>query len=126
MYSSRSSRNKNPSGTIIHAISMASRTRCLNQEIKMTRRRSCIQSKLYEVYTISKLKIALSPYKTTNDTSYWTRRRRYCGGIGGYLCNIYVYINIYITIMYMIGNKTVYMNIKTLNTKRLFGRVLRC
>jgi len=26
----------------------------------------------------------------------------------------------------MIGNKTVYMNIKTLNTKRLFGRVLRC
>ncbi|KYN22578.1 hypothetical protein ALC57_05017, partial [Trachymyrmex cornetzi] len=37
-------------------------TRCLNEEIEMTRRQSCIQSKLHEVYTISESKIALSPY----------------------------------------------------------------
>jgi len=36
--------------------------RCLNKEIEMTRRQSCIRSKLYEVYTISESKIALSPY----------------------------------------------------------------
>jgi len=34
--------------------------RCLNEDIEMTRYQSCIQSKLYEVYTIPK--IALSPY----------------------------------------------------------------
>ncbi|KYN30222.1 hypothetical protein ALC57_00316, partial [Trachymyrmex cornetzi] len=37
-------------------------TRCLNEEIEMTRRQSCIRSKLHEVYTISETKIALSPY----------------------------------------------------------------
>ena len=37
-------------------------TRCLNEEIEMTRRQSCIRSKLHEVYTISESKIALSPY----------------------------------------------------------------
>ncbi|KYM78125.1 Cytochrome b, partial [Atta colombica] len=37
-------------------------TRCLNEEIEMIRRQSCIRSKLYEVYTISESKIALSPY----------------------------------------------------------------
>jgi len=36
-------------------------TRCLNEKIEMTRRQSYIWSK-YEVYTISKSKIALSPY----------------------------------------------------------------
>ncbi|KYN13603.1 hypothetical protein ALC57_14204 [Trachymyrmex cornetzi] len=36
--------------------------RCLNEEIEMTRRQSCIRSKLHEVYTISESKIALSPY----------------------------------------------------------------
>ncbi|KYN23239.1 hypothetical protein ALC57_04349, partial [Trachymyrmex cornetzi] len=40
-------------------------TRCLNEEIEMTRRQSCIRSKLHEVYTISKSKIALSPYVHT-------------------------------------------------------------
>ena len=37
-------------------------TRCLNEEIEMTRRQSCIRSKLHDVYTISESKIALSPY----------------------------------------------------------------
>jgi len=37
-------------------------TRCLFDEIEMTRKQSCIRSKLHEVYTVSETKIALSPY----------------------------------------------------------------
>jgi len=37
-------------------------TRCLNEEIEMTRRQSCIRSKLHEVYTTFESKIALSSY----------------------------------------------------------------
>ena len=37
-------------------------TRCLNEEIELTRRQSCIRSKLHEVYTVSESKLALSPY----------------------------------------------------------------
>jgi len=37
-------------------------TRCLQDETEMTRKQSCIRSKLHEVYTISETKIALSPY----------------------------------------------------------------
>ena len=37
-------------------------TRCLNEEIEMARRQSCIRSKLHEIYTISESKIALNPY----------------------------------------------------------------
>ncbi|KYN10387.1 hypothetical protein ALC57_17480, partial [Trachymyrmex cornetzi] len=71
IYSSWSSCNKDPSGATIRAISMASRvrtitfndyTRCLNEEIEMTRRQSSIRSKLHEVYMISESEIALSPY----------------------------------------------------------------
>jgi len=71
-------------------------TRCLNEEIEMTRRQSCIRSKLHEVYMISESKIALS-HTMTNDTSYRTRRRRY-HGIGGYLCNICYYYVLLIVI----------------------------
>ncbi|KYN22454.1 hypothetical protein ALC57_05148, partial [Trachymyrmex cornetzi] len=35
-------------------------TCCLNDAIEMMRRQSCIRSKLHEVYTVSKTKIALS------------------------------------------------------------------
>ncbi|KYN23492.1 hypothetical protein ALC57_04090 [Trachymyrmex cornetzi] len=42
-------------------------TRCLNEEIEMTRRQSCIRSKLHEIYTISETKIVLSPY---DDSKY--------------------------------------------------------
>ncbi|XP_071568779.1 uncharacterized protein [Temnothorax nylanderi] len=37
-------------------------TRCLRDEIEMTRSQSCIRSKKHEVYTVSETKIALSPY----------------------------------------------------------------
>ncbi|KYN24342.1 hypothetical protein ALC57_04058 [Trachymyrmex cornetzi] len=73
------------SNVVARTITFDDYTRCLNEEIEMTRRQSCIRSKLHEVYTISESKIALSPY---DDTSYPTRRRRYYGDIGGYLCNI--------------------------------------
>ncbi|XP_036148432.1 uncharacterized protein LOC118647498 [Monomorium pharaonis] len=37
-------------------------TQCLRDEIEMTRRQSCIRSKMHEVCTVSETKIALSPY----------------------------------------------------------------
>jgi len=51
-------------------------TRCLNEEIEMTRHQSCIRSKLHEVYTVSETKIALSPYDdkryiVPNSTETW-------------------------------------------------------
>ncbi|KYQ56415.1 hypothetical protein ALC60_04655, partial [Trachymyrmex zeteki] len=65
-------------------------TRCLNEEIEMTRRQSCIRFKLHEVYTIFESKIALNPYDDkryvvpdSTETLPW--------GIGGYLCNIIYY-----------------------------------
>jgi len=48
--------------TIARTITFDDYTRCLNEEIEMTRRQSCIRSKLHEVYTIFESKIALSPY----------------------------------------------------------------
>ena len=47
---------------IARAITFEDYTRCLRDEIEMTRRQSCIRSKLHEVYTVSEMKIALSPY----------------------------------------------------------------
>jgi len=47
---------------IARTITFDNYTRCLNEEIEMTRRQSCIRSKLHEVYTIFKSKIALSSY----------------------------------------------------------------
>jgi len=53
-------------------------------EIEMTRKQSCIISKLHEVYAVSETKIALSPY----NISCPIRPRRYRKGIGGYPYNI--------------------------------------
>ncbi|KYN19874.1 hypothetical protein ALC57_07789 [Trachymyrmex cornetzi] len=50
------------SNVVARTITFDDYTRCLNEEIEMTRRQSCIRSKLHEVYTISESKIALSPY----------------------------------------------------------------
>ncbi|EFN66703.1 hypothetical protein EAG_06525, partial [Camponotus floridanus] len=36
--------------------------RCLRREIEMTREQLCLRSKLHEVYTVRKSKVALSPY----------------------------------------------------------------
>ena len=77
------------SNVVAQTITFDDYTRCLNEEIEMTRRQSCIRSKLHEVYTITESKIALSPY---DDKWYVVRRRtrwrRYHGSIDGYLCNI--------------------------------------
>ena len=55
------------SNVVARTIMFDDYTRCLNEEIEMARRQSCIRSKLHEVYTILESKIALS-HKTTNDT----------------------------------------------------------
>ncbi|KYN21235.1 hypothetical protein ALC57_06399, partial [Trachymyrmex cornetzi] len=50
------------SNVVARSITFDNYTRCLNEEIEMTRRQSRIRSKLHEVYTIPESKIALSPY----------------------------------------------------------------
>ncbi|KYQ56131.1 hypothetical protein ALC60_04954 [Trachymyrmex zeteki] len=47
---------------VARTITLDNYTRCLNEDIEMTRRQSLIRSKLHEVYTISESKIAMSPY----------------------------------------------------------------
>jgi len=50
------------SKVVARTITFDDYTRCLHEEIEMTRKQSCIRSKLHEVYTISESIIALSPY----------------------------------------------------------------
>ncbi|XP_039312526.1 uncharacterized protein LOC120359374 [Solenopsis invicta] len=50
------------SNVVAKSITFDDYTRCLHDEIEMTRQQSSIRSKLHEVYTISETKIALSPY----------------------------------------------------------------
>jgi len=50
------------SNVVAKSITFNDYTRCLFDETEMTRKQSCIRSKLHEVYTISETKIALSPY----------------------------------------------------------------
>jgi len=50
------------SNVVAKSITFDDYTRCLFDEIEITRKQSCIKSKLHEVYTISETKIALSPY----------------------------------------------------------------
>ena len=47
---------------IARTITFDDYAQCLQREIEMVRRQSCIRSKLHKVYTISESKIALSPY----------------------------------------------------------------
>ncbi|KAG5314863.1 POL3 protein, partial [Pseudoatta argentina] len=77
------------SNVVARTITFDDYTRCLNEEIEITRRQSCIRCKLYDVYTISESKIALSPYDDkryvvpdSTETLPW--------GHGGYLCNMCV------------------------------------
>jgi len=67
-------------------------TRCLFDETEMTRKQSCIRSKLHEVYTIFEMKIALSPY---DDKRYIVLPTRCHGDIIKYYCK-YILYNIYI------------------------------
>ncbi|XP_070155838.1 uncharacterized protein [Polyergus mexicanus] len=50
------------SNVVARTITFDDYTRCLRDEIEMTRQQSCIRSKLHEVYTISETKIALNQY----------------------------------------------------------------
>ncbi|KYM99397.1 hypothetical protein ALC62_09861 [Cyphomyrmex costatus] len=50
------------SNVVSRSITFDDYTRCLKEAIEMTRRQSCIRSKLHEVYMISETKIALSPH----------------------------------------------------------------
>ncbi|KYN09117.1 hypothetical protein ALC57_18748, partial [Trachymyrmex cornetzi] len=50
------------SSVVAKSITFEDYTCCLNDVIEMMRRQSCIRSKLYEVYTVSETKIALSPH----------------------------------------------------------------
>ncbi|XP_071643029.1 uncharacterized protein [Temnothorax longispinosus] len=47
---------------VARSITFDDYTRCLRDEIEMTRQQTCIRSKKHEVYTVSETKIALSPY----------------------------------------------------------------
>jgi len=50
------------SSVVASKITFEDYTRCLRREIEMTRKQSCIRSKLHAVYTVSESKIALSPH----------------------------------------------------------------
>ncbi|XP_070529787.1 uncharacterized protein [Cardiocondyla obscurior] len=50
------------SNVVAKKITFDDYTRCLKEEIEMTRQQTCIRSKLHEVYTIREEKTALSPY----------------------------------------------------------------
>jgi len=50
------------SNVVARTITFDDYTRCLFDEIEMTRKQSSIRSKLHEVYTVSETKIALNPY----------------------------------------------------------------
>ncbi|KYN03866.1 hypothetical protein ALC62_05271 [Cyphomyrmex costatus] len=70
------------SNVVARSITFDEYTRCLNGAIEMTRRQSCIRSKLHEVYTISETKITLSPHddkryivSVSTDTLPWGHYR---------------------------------------------------
>ncbi|KYM98518.1 hypothetical protein ALC62_10767, partial [Cyphomyrmex costatus] len=50
------------SSVVAWTISFEDYTRCLKEDIEMTRRQACIRSKLHRVYTVSEKKTALSLY----------------------------------------------------------------
>ncbi|KYN15199.1 hypothetical protein ALC57_12589 [Trachymyrmex cornetzi] len=70
------------SSVVAKSITFEDYTYCLNDAIEMTRRQSCIRSKLHEVYTLSETKIALSPHDDkryivsgSTDTLLWGHYR---------------------------------------------------
>jgi len=70
------------SNVVARTIMFDDYTRCLHEQIEMTRQQSCIRSKLHQVYTIRETKIALSLYDDkryivpeTTDTLPWGHYR---------------------------------------------------
>ncbi|KAM0727228.1 hypothetical protein ACS0PU_006560 [Formica fusca] len=70
------------SGVVARTITFEDYARCLRRRIEMRREQSCIRSKLHEVYTVSELKVALSPHDDkryvisgTTDTLPWGHYR---------------------------------------------------
>ncbi|XP_029673848.1 uncharacterized protein LOC115241990 [Formica exsecta] len=65
------------SGVVARTITFEDYARCLRRRIEMRHEQSCIRSKLHEVYTVSELKVALSPH---DDKRYviWRRSRALC------------------------------------------------
>ncbi|XP_070153742.1 uncharacterized protein [Polyergus mexicanus] len=66
------------SGVVARTITFDDYARCLRQGIEMKREQFCIRSELHEMYTVSELKIALSPHDDkrytisgTTDTLPW-------------------------------------------------------
>ena len=66
------------SNVVARTITFDDYTRCLNDQIEISRQQSCIRSKLHKVYTIRETKIALSPYddkryviRDSTDTLPW-------------------------------------------------------
>jgi len=72
------------SNVVPQTITFDDYTWCLQDEIEMTRKQSCIRSKLHEVYMISETKIALSP--TIYNPTRPILPTRYHGGIIKYHC----------------------------------------
>jgi len=83
------------SNVVAKLITFDDYTRCLFDETKMTRKQSCIRSKLHEMYTVSETKIALSPY---DDKRYILQiRLTHChGDIIKYHCKYIFLYNMYI------------------------------
>jgi len=50
------------SNVVSKSITFDDYTQCLFDVIEMSRKQSCIRSKLHELYTISETKVALNPY----------------------------------------------------------------
>ena len=73
-------------------------TRCLNEEIEMTRRQytKCNLDRIHDI----RIENRSESKTTTNDTSYRIRRRRYHGDIGGYLCNTIYVLCYYVLLLY--------------------------
>ncbi|KYN40047.1 hypothetical protein ALC56_05548, partial [Trachymyrmex septentrionalis] len=97
------------SNVVSRSITFNDYTRCLNNIIEMTRRQSCVRSKLHEVYIISKTKIVLSPYDNKryivpDSTDIWGQYK-----IFYYNKKIYFLFFLYLCVFFINTNTLVYV-----------------
>jgi len=86
---------------------------CLFDEIEMTRKQSCIRSKLHEVYSVQN-NTSLWVHTTTSDISCPIQPRRSRGDIGGTLIIICVLRSLYFThILYFYILRFMYFTLYT-------------